>query len=297
MLNTENKNVYPMEELIKPMLAFKYEDRHFIPGMYVQPKMDGIRALYQNGNFISRDGVLWNTNCLRQHREFLQSFVPPDVILDGELYLHGVSLQQINSRIGVGRKTPHPLEASVPFRIFDVVDISAFPVRYLTFIHNSPLTTTTPLAAAVPTWEVDTLQKADLLYTKCKSLGYEGIMYRNPIEAYAHKGNCKRKDNRSRFLLKRKSHEDLEGIIVGYKQGQDIHGNLKNCLGSFVVQWRDVQFDAGGGLSDLQRLRYWQFKDSMIGKTIRLTYEALSDKGIPLRATIVLVDFHDYPAQ
>ena len=76
-----------------------YEPHRVTYPCYVQPKLNGIRALYQNGNFQSRDQLPFPPGLLNHLSSPLQSAFDPSVILDGELYVHGWPLQRINAAV------------------------------------------------------------------------------------------------------------------------------------------------------------------------------------------------------
>jgi len=271
--------------LIRPMLAQKYHPKRFIPGMFVQPKLNGIRALYQNGQFVSRDGIVWNENCLSHIREALKN-VPPEIILDGELYKHEMSLQEINKRIAVNRITPHKDEASVGFAIFDIVSRLPFAERYL----DPKVEWKYPFGHAykIPTYLVDVEDQATNLFYTFKKLNYEGLMYRCPHSGYSIPEECGNKQNRSFALLKRKTWEDMDVAISFCVEGK---GKYRGTLGAFGFFTPNGQpFTAGSGLTDMQRHLYWRYKDDLIGCICKIKYEEYSDVGIPLRLTIMLVN-------
>ena len=271
--------------LIRPMLAQKYHPKRFIPGMFVQPKLNGIRALYQNGQFVSRDGIVWNENCLTHIREALKN-VPPEIILDGELYKHEMSLQEINKRIAVNRTTPHKDEAVVGFAIFDVVSRAPFDKRYL----SDAVEKVYPFGHAykIPTYFAFTEEQATDLFYVYKKLKYEGLMYRCPTSGYSIPEECGNKQNRSFALLKRKSWEDMDIPISDFIEGE---GKYRGTLGAFEFTLANgKRFTAGSGLTDMQRNLYWRHRDDLVGCVCKIQYEMLSDSGIPLKPIILLVN-------
>ena len=89
------------EEVILPMLAKSYEDeKHKIDwnNCYIQPKLDGMRCLAfidkksNTVKLLSRDGKIIE-NMSHIEKELLEYFPNQDIILDGELYCHGIGFQ------------------------------------------------------------------------------------------------------------------------------------------------------------------------------------------------------------
>ena len=90
------------EPLLLPMLAHKYRDhaQKVVFPCDVQPKLDGVRCLAVNDGgkvtLLSRSGKTYNVAHLAKA---LESLLPSDSIADGEIYIHGDTLQHINSLV------------------------------------------------------------------------------------------------------------------------------------------------------------------------------------------------------
>jgi hypothetical protein len=85
------------------MLALKFTERkhdiHF--PCYVQPKLNGVRCIYQGGKFISRKGKEYTTlNHLVKELEAIGIPIP-----DGEIYIHGATFQEIVRMVKKDRGT------------------------------------------------------------------------------------------------------------------------------------------------------------------------------------------------
>jgi len=109
-----------------PMLAKSYKDEaHKIDwnNCFVQPKLDGMRCLahiYADGRvpkLISRDGRIIE-NMEHIQKELLQ-ITPQDIILDGELYAHGLGFQDNMKLIKKYRKGE---TENVKYHVYDIVD-------------------------------------------------------------------------------------------------------------------------------------------------------------------------------
>ena len=269
------------------MLAKVYEPRYYRPTFLCQPKLNGIRCLYQNGNLVSREGEVWSHECLRHIRLAIQQLEPGNNILDGELYCHGMSLQQINSRVAVMRVEPHKDEYAIQYHIFDYVSRLPTVERMLRLTEMFKSVSDIYGVSLVPTFVTRSEADADRHHLQFKSLGYEGTMYRCPTSPYAIVGEHPRKDNRVSWLLKRKDWLDLDAVIVQVLPGED---SFSSTMGSFELDFNGLRFKAGSGPTHSERAEYWKLRHKMPGLRVKVQYEMLSDSGTPLKPVIIQVE-------
>ena len=174
---------------LKPMLVHNYAP-HFIPtdenGFFtvpvrVQSKLNGIRAVWCNGELRSRDGKRFSRKVLPHlyaalDKEFV--YVP----LDGELYVDGWPLQRINSACAVKRKLPTADSPSVMYHIFDSpLPILSFEMRQA-LIHEATLNSS---LFNVCVGRVTTIAEVREAYRRALACGHEGLIIRigdNPYE-------------------------------------------------------------------------------------------------------------------
>ncbi len=274
---------------MKPMLAHRFNDhQHRIPyPTYIQPKLNGIRGIYNHGMFQSRDEILWHPDVLTHLIHELLACTYPDQVLDGELYLHGWSLQKINGAVSINRKSPDTLTPQVEYHVFDLIDLND-PLQPFSARAQSLVDLANRLAyhklvkvKVVPTTLMDQ-QEAEFAYVNYRKAGYEGIMYRHPERPYGFLENCGNKDNRWTSLLKRKAWMDDEFEIVDFKTTIGEKGNRGFQLTCRTKQ--GVTFDVGSGMAVHEVDDCEQ--NSPIGKQARVRYEMLSDGLIPLKPTL-----------
>lgn len=274
---------------MKPMLAFRFNDkkRHVHYPCYIQPKIDGIRMLYRGGSCQSRGEKLWHDNILAHITAELEDF-PKNIILDGELYVHGWPLQRINDAIAVKSKTVDVDALSVGYHIFDCIFTEELNLPFAErwpklcdqFHFRSQQHT-----HLVATHEVLSEADAETYFRLFKELNYEGMMYRNRDAAYGLATNCTNKENRWNCLLKRKDWLDDEFKIVDVTVGE---GQFSNAVGSLVCERSNgVRFEVGSGLSIAQRHRYMD--KPPIGMLVTVKFETYSVDGKPLKPTVKLV--------
>lgn len=282
---------------MRPLLAHIYEPKRVTYPCYVQPKLNGIRALYQGGRFQSRDELPFPVDLLDHLAKPLLEIFGPEVILDGELYKHGWPLQRINAAVTPVRQELTEDTLQVEYHVFDVVDKNkSFGQRFKTVWFDITVSKSNVIHA-VKTSIAETEQGADLFYVDCVEKGYEGMMYRlgdcpytTPKQnRYGYFGNpgydirskfLSDKDNRAFHLLKRKDWQDDEFEIIGVVEGE---GKYVGMMGAIICQTNGSKFNVGSGFSDAERTHY--FQNPPIGKLCKVKYLVLSSDGIPLNPT------------
>ena len=249
------------------MLAHVYKGQQLPIPFYVQPKLNGLRALYQNGQFWSRDEIQWQPAVVHHIVSELAQVVAPNWILDGEFYTHGQSLQQINSAIAVKRLFPTQQTLSISFNVFDAVSERPFHIRYPEVIQSLRDLKHTKL---VPTHVCTTLDEATDLFNKYKNQKFEGIMYRLDPHGYTEA-------KRVSHLLKRKAWLDEEFEIIGFEEGE---GKCNGLLGALVCRTPSGKsFRVGTGFDDITRKLF--ILDPPIGLLAKVQFIGYSDSGIP----------------
>lgn len=275
---------------MKPMLAHIYEPRHWSDStpIYVQPKLNGVRALYQNGHFQSRDELPWNDKVLVHLIEPLKKMFPEEnVILDGELYVHGWPLQRINGAVQIARSEPREDTHEVQYWVFDTVNYQKeFVLRYghvserLRVLQHPLLHPVTTLLASRET--------AELFYTMSVSDGFEGIMYRIGLCPYTWPSMGRKisdKNNRTWHLLKRKDWQDDEFICLEVQEGE---GKRSGMVGAFICGTKTgATFGVGSGLSDAEAQHY--LDNPPIGRKIKVKFLTYTNDGIPFNPTVEAV--------
>ena len=276
---------------IKPMLAHKFAPHKVKYPCFVQPKLNGVRGIYLTGRYFqSRYGEIWKPEVVSHA---FMSLTGLKFHLDGEFYKHGMSLQNINSRIGVVRNKPHEESHLIRYCIFDVMVDAPFHRRLLVLNELAKRYKDHPHITVVKTREVASEIEADHYYKQWKhNEGFEGMMYRDSNAPYGFASRCGNKENRWNCLLKRKEMVDLDATIMDLQQMKDQDGNLKDTLGAFVLKAPNgAMFTAGSGLTNAQRDAYWKAGDAMIGVRVKINYEMLSDGGVPLKPIVECVDY------
>ena len=256
----------------KPMLAYPVSDKpiNYNDKVFMQPKLDGVRCVIQYDNSqvkaYSRTGKEWKNidHILFNLKGFFH--FNPNVILDGELYNHGLK-DDFEKIISLVRKTKPTdedrLEAAqyTEFHCYDIIDeTKTFEERNKFIVQNVPRNHT---IKHVETLRIHDDEDAKYIHKQYLKQGYEGSILR---------ANDVYKCGRSWSLRKFKDFSDAEATITGFVEGK---GKRKGTLGKFLMRDASgVEFGCPPGkgynykdLSNLlHRAKYY------VGATATFTY-------------------------
>lgn len=254
------------------MLAHNFADYTPPPLAISMPKLNGIRAMYVPGRgFWSRDGV--------QYAETVTAHikVASSEPIDGEFYVHGWDLQDINAAIGVNLNAPVADTPAVQFHVFDYI-VPVMPA--VQRMERLPAVVAASANVVAVPWKLATFQQYDKLFPEYINECYEGQMLKQPYSGYF--------PGRSQRLLKRKDWKFMEIKILELCEGK---GEFAGMFGGALVETsQGLRFNVGTGkgLTHLQRIQIWNRPDSLINKWYKIRYLALSTDKKPLNATILL---------
>lgn len=200
----------------RPMLAKKYKDAankiKWHERVYIQPKLNGERCLIRKcGGEItaySRQGIEFTT---LQHITNQLKKISDDFTLDGELYIHGVKLQTINS--WVKRKQPSTL--NIKFHVYDIIMEAEYSHRMIALERIKNLLGDCKEIKFVETYHADNENEAFKWRDEFMDEGYEGAMLRTSKTKYED-------GKRSNSLLKMKKAMDDEFLVVDISPS--VHG-------------------------------------------------------------------------
>jgi DNA ligase 1 len=265
----------------------------------VQPKINGLRchAIRRTGDrfrlFSREDNEFTQLPLINAALENMAFDNVRPLHFDGELYVHGMSLQDIRT-ICKRTTTQHPDHDVMEFHIFDRIPFYVEPSKSQT----SRLLSLNQLLCwphkqdrqrihIVPFYQQN-LDEVDSLLAQHLSEGYEGIMLRNPNALYEFR--------RSNNLLKLKPRQIGAFTILYANEAIDIYGMPKDTLGSLTLRLVDQRtFHCGAGqLTHPQRQFLWDHRDQLPGKTAHIHYQELSDAGIPQQPILRYIEGVEY---
>jgi len=248
---------------VLPMLAQKYnpnEPTITFP-CYVQPKLDGIRALYYGGALWSRTGKLFT-----ELKHITDQLTDVKAILDGELYSHELTFQEITS--AVKRKSDNTLK--LIYIVYDTVNEHNFPDRFHE-IEVNICNKNRPNIKILKPSICDNQHRVNQYLTRALEDGYEGLMLRNIIGPYVEK-------YRSKNLQKYKTFLDQEFKIVDFTEGEGTEKGLIifkcACTNGTIFSVRPI------GTHEVRHAMYLK-GDEYIGSYLTVKYQELTDGGVP----------------
>ena len=236
-------------------------------------KLDGVNAIYKrvDGKLIiySRGGEVYPPipHLESLVHQAMDAFNSNE--LNGELYIHGEYLQDIQSAV----KKPNQLSPKLSFCIFDIADsIEEFYERAM-IMHKYYNFDTTINSTVSVIYNVTCLSMKDIEqhYTECTDFGYEGTVIKNQSALYEH-------NVRSSDMFKYKKAQSAEFRILSYEL--DKHGSPV-----FTLQCTAGEFKA----KPIGSREFWKLfnPSEYIGNWAMVEYETLSKSGIPLKPIFI----------
>jgi DNA ligase-1 len=249
------------KDFLLPMLAkdYKKELKKVTYPCYVQPKLDGMRSLATEKQFMSRTGKAIDTLGHINLSDF------EDVILDGELYAHGVTFQE-NMRL-IKKYRRYQTE-EVKYHVYDIVMDAPFSERHrlLTALIDPEVHTTLEI---VSTYIVNNEEEMKAKHIQFIALGYEGTMVRHSDESYAV-------NKRSSQLLKYKDFIDEVFTVVDI-----VPSESRPEQGVVVCTSSKGTFSCGMKFSHFDRKVMLLEKEKYIGQPAEVRFFEYTDGGIP----------------
>lgn len=268
--------------IFKPMLALEMEEKIVKFPCYIQPKLDGIRCLiYKKDTIIfqSRQNKLFAsfTHLLPELELIFAKY--PELILDGELYCHGLGFESITSMVRRA-KVRHPDIEKINYVIYDYI-----PTNMINYLDRMKLLSPFMFKKVffIESIEGHNMKHIEDAHTHYTNNGYEGVMIR---------ADGPYKQGRSKDLLKYKKFLDKEYEVVSHHEGTGTHAGTPIFICITKTNTGDKTF--GVTMNGPIQLRKEMFKNvtTYYHKMLTVKYQELSVDGIP-RFPIGLT-FRDY---
>lgn len=255
----------------------------------VSPKLDGIRMLakFSNKNIRCRSRL----NRLFANLQHIESellnffpYLPSEAELDGELYSHNMTFQQLTSATKTV-KTRHPRLKEVEYHIFDIIlgEEMSYDKRYELlmnaynrYLEDGNKNTT---FVFVPIEFANNDQDILNCHKKYVEQGYEGAIVRK----IGSKNDKELKEScyhpgRSSNLLKYKEFIDEEAVVVEVDKAT---GTEEGAAMLLVRDKRNNIFPIRMRGSVDRRREWYQNPKLVLNKEVTIRYQELSDTGVP----------------
>ena len=272
------------KEVFLPMLAGSFDKRKdkVVYPVDVQPKLDGVRCLaYWDGDSVklmSRGGKQWE--CCQHIIDELETILPTDWVLDGELYIHGATFQEITKLVKTTKLLAKPESVNVQFHVYDVPRAGNYSAHgewkdrktvLNDFAHRCITADSCKSVKVVRTDFAAHEEDVYELQSEYLEEGYEGAIVREKDGEYKF-------GYRSNKLLKVKNFMDEEYLIAGFTTGV---GRFDGCI-VWVCMTEDGQsFKVVPQGTMEERQETYQNADKHIGDWLKVKYFELTDDGIP----------------
>jgi len=248
------------------LLANVYREGVDLDRYWVSEKLDGVRAYWDGERLLSRKG-----NPINAPPWFVEHY--PRVPLDGELWMGRGAFERLSG--AVRRQVPDDAQwRGIRFMVFDLPSSPGTFDRRLQRLREMFETIASPYLALVEQFRV--ADRAELMETLDRVVagGGEGLML--------HKGSSLYTAGRGDDLLKLKTHEDAEAVVVGHLPGK---GRLTGMLGALLVETPEgLRFRLGTGFSDEERRN-----PPPLGATVTYKYYGRTRNGVPRFASFLRI--------
>ncbi|MFA7143146.1 MAG: hypothetical protein WC175_04115 [Candidatus Dojkabacteria bacterium] len=277
------------EPVLYPNEAVEIED---IKGTYMASyKLDGHRWLFMNGEMKSRHfKPMPNFRLLKRFAPLLDFSKKTGIILDGELYSHDMSFQEISHFLRTIDTEDESIPDSIKFHCFEVFDPARPDMnseeRYelIKNIDGGPYFVPVKQEIVVGS---ETIQKK---FDEALSLGFEGLMLKSRYAPYKF-GRYTLKEG---YGYKLKKFVTIDGKVIGVEQATKVDPNAEkkiNELGrsvtskkkgdrvpiekasSFIVEFGDTTVKVPLKMNDSEKEDVWVNRDAYIGKWIEYKYQ------------------------
>ena len=253
-----------------PLLGVMADTSNLKFPIYASYKMDGFRAIIKDGKLYSRNMIeIPNTNI--QHDAAicrLKTISKRDnIIFDGELYCHGLSITTIES-IVTSKNVP---TKGVTFNGFDCVYNGAFNMPFMKRIAE--------FYSNVHK-KITNIFELEIEYKAALAAGYEGLILRNPKGIYKH-GNIENRSTRlEACMLKMKPYKTYDSKVLAITERKD----KKGIAASLITEYNGLRMAVKLTGGDIFCKDVFNNKSQYIGKTFEWRALAFGMKNVPRSA-------------
>jgi DNA ligase-1 len=248
----------------KPMLAHEYEKhkKKIKGGMWVQPKLDGQRAKGKAGS--TYELYSRNNKKIETMHHITKALAGLQLVLDGELYAHGVSFQDNMKLI----KKYRPGESEkVCWHVYDIQMDAPYSDRQHLLLtwYERQSEEVQKVVKLVPSYICENEEELKERHIQFLKEGYEGTMVRHGNKPYKVNGRCDQ-------LLKYKDFIDITATLVDVIPEERRPEFGKAVCKAINEDGKEIEFLAAFKASHAERTEYLANKDNYIGQTCEIRF-------------------------
>ncbi len=247
-------------------LANIYHDDVDLGEYWVSEKLDGVRAFWDGESFYSRQGNRFNPPT-----GFIEGF--PSEPLDGELWMGRGTFEALSGIVRRQVPDDHAWRG-VRYMVFDLPAHAGIFDERLARLKDLLAGLDITRIALVEQFRVADHAELTAVLNRVVDDGGEGLMLR--------RGGSRYQAGRSDDLLKLKTHDDAEAVVVDHLPGK---GKYDGMMGSLLVEMPNGRrFKLGTGFSDELRR-----SPPPVGATVTYKHFGKTGNGIPRFASFLRV--------
>lgn len=291
MINKKSQAGYSAEvtssnvKRLFPMAVSPFDPKKIKFPCMAQAKLDGIRMIASDKLLSRRLHDIIGFEHIKEETDALLAALPDCNFIDGELYKHGMMLQDIS---GIVRGSDLDSKLDLEFHIFDFsIDNMGFHERFVILKETFSRFDFMYLKLVESTL-VENQTQADEYYESLVNQGYEGIIYKQCSSLYEARAD---REKRSTKCVKRKVSLEDEFTIVNFGAGV---GKFEDCV-VFTLKTKEgneFQCVPTGSTESRKDIysRCLQDFSQFEGKLATVRFDAWSSNKVPLRGIIVNLD-------
>jgi DNA ligase-1 len=252
--------------LFEVQLAKPFEEKHWPKVAMISPKIDGVRAIYRNGELWTRNGIqILGASAVTNVLKSLEIIQSEALVFDGELIVEGLKFDESSGLIRSNKST----SSTLVYNVFDCMNSPEMDLvgRYhrmrgwLNLIDS-------PHIQPVKHVITPEITDAYYLYQNFREQGYEGAMIKDAHAPYEFK--------RSWSWMKMKALHTFDCEVIGVERGT---GKNSNAVGALVVDFNGKRVNVGVGMSDEERTLWWKNLPLIVGMTVEVACQEVTPEG------------------
>ena len=248
------------------LLAHIYHEGLDVRDYLVSEKLDGIRAVWDGQQLISRQG-----NPIHAPAWFTKDF--PKQALDGELWIARGQFELLSAT--VRQSSPDEQDwRKVAYYVFELPNAEGAFADRARQLEQLARKVNSPYLKAIKQFQVQDEQSLKRTLDSVVAKHGEGLML--------HRADAPYLTGRNHALLKLKPKLDAEATVIAHVPGK---GKYLGKMGALLVEMPDgLQFKLGTGFTDAERAN-----PPPVGSQVTYTYRDITKKGKPKFASFIRV--------